>query len=151
MAFEGASRIPYGADTDTAGDWSVNDFDGFGFPGFPGLPAVGEPENTPGAVNADITVETDPLGECGDQATLIHDMQGKGLASPDVGAIREVEGIVVGDFETSAGGFFLADVTTMVGVTDAAVTYEVTDGCGNATVASAEVAVPMSQGQGKNE
>ncbi len=109
----GASRIPNGTDTDTTGDWVRNDFDGFGFPGFPGSPAVGEAENTPDAVNAAITVFTDPIGVCGDAATLIHDIQGNGLASTDVGSIREIEGIVTGDFEdgTELNGFFMQEET----------------------------------------
>jgi predicted extracellular nuclease len=107
----GASRIPDGTDTDTTADWVRNDFDGFGFPGFPGSPAVGEAENTPGAVNAEITVLTDPVGVCGDSATFIHDIQGSGLVSPDVGNIREIEGVVVGDFQGSTGlnGFFVQE------------------------------------------
>jgi predicted extracellular nuclease len=107
----GASRIPNGTDTDTTADWVRNDFHGFGFPGFPGSPAVGEAENTPDAVNVAITVLTDPLGDCGDAATLIHDIQGGGLASPDVGSIREIEGIVTGDFEAGSelSGFFMQE------------------------------------------
>ncbi|HSG16956.1 MAG TPA: ExeM/NucH family extracellular endonuclease [Anaerolineae bacterium] len=110
----GASRIPNSTDTDTTTDWLRNDFDGFGFPGFPGSPAPGEAENTPDAVNVAITVPTDPVGECGDSATLIHVIQGNGLASPDVGSIREIEGIVTGDFaDTSTGlsGFFMQEET----------------------------------------
>jgi predicted extracellular nuclease len=107
----GASRIPNGTDTDTAGDWVRNDFDLFGIPGFPGSPAVGEAENTPDALNLAITVVTDPLGVCGDQATLIHDIQGSGLSSSDVGSIREIEGVVVGDFQgpSSLNGFFVQE------------------------------------------
>ena len=45
----------------------------------------------------------DPFGVCGDAATLIHDIQGAGLTSDDVGNIREIEGVVVGDFQGSAG------------------------------------------------
>ncbi len=109
----GASRIPDGTDTESTGDWVRNDFDGFGFPGFPGSPALGEAENTPGAVNVAITVATDPLGDCGDSATLIHDIQGNGLSSPDVGSIREIEGIVTGDFEASnqLDGFYMQEET----------------------------------------
>ncbi len=107
----GASRIPDGTDTDTTADWVRNDFHGFGFPGFPGTPALGEAENTPDATNKAITVATDPLGDCGDSATLIHDIQGPGAVSPDLGSIREVEGVVVGDFETFSGlgGFFMQE------------------------------------------
>lgn len=48
----GASRIPNGVDTDSAADWSLNDFDGEGLPGFVGTPEPGEALNTPGALNA---------------------------------------------------------------------------------------------------
>jgi hypothetical protein len=107
----GASRIPNGTDTDAVGDWVRNDFDLFGIPGFPGSPAVGEAVNTPGAANVAITVLTDPVGECGDPATLIHDIQGSGTASSDVGNIREIEGIVTGDFEggSELGGYYMQE------------------------------------------
>ena len=51
----GASRIPNGTDTDTVADWTRNDFDLFGIPGFSGTPASGEAANTPGAVNEPLT------------------------------------------------------------------------------------------------
>ncbi len=107
----GASRIPNGTDTNANADWVRNDFDGFGFAGFPGTPMLGEAENTPGAVNMVISVLTDPSGDCGDSATLIHDIQGAGAVSPDLGNIREIEGVVVGDFEPSSQlrGFFLQE------------------------------------------
>jgi predicted extracellular nuclease len=107
----GASRIPNATDTNTTADWLRNDFDGFGFPGFPGSPALGEAVNTPDAVNAAVTVPTDPIGACNDPATLIHAIQGNGLTSPDVGSIREIEGIVTGDFEGSSElrGFFMQE------------------------------------------
>ena len=110
----GASRSLNGTDTDTAADWVRNDFDGFGFPGFTGSPAVGEAENTPDAVNVVITVATDPLGACFDPATPIHDIQGSGLSSSDVGSIREIEGVVVGDFRGFGGlnGFFVQEEDT---------------------------------------
>jgi len=107
----GASRSPNGTDTDTAADWVRNDFDGFGFPGFPGSPAVGEAENTPDAVNVAITAATDPFGACADPATFIHEIQGSGSSSGDVGSVREIEGVVVGDFQGSGGlnGFFVQE------------------------------------------
>ena len=109
----GASRIPNATDTNTTADWLRNDFDGFGFPGFPGSPALGEAVNTPDAVNAAVTVPTDPVGACNESATLIHDIQGSELSSPDVGSIREIEGIVTGDFEgnTELRGFFMQEET----------------------------------------
>ncbi len=112
--------------TRTPPDWTRNDFDGFGFPGFPGSPTAGEAENTPDAVNAVITAPTDPFGVCNDPATPIHDIQGPGLVSPDVGSVREIEGIVTGDFEggSELNGFFMqeesadydADVMTSEGI-----------------------------------
>ncbi|WP_291298848.1 endonuclease/exonuclease/phosphatase family protein [Elioraea sp.] len=48
----GASRVPDGADTDTAADWVRNDFDLAGIPGFIGTLVDGEAENTPGVLNA---------------------------------------------------------------------------------------------------
>ena len=110
----GASRSPNGTDTDTTADWVRNDFDGFGFPGFTGSPDVGEAENTPDAINVAITVATDPLGACGDPATRIHEIQGSGLSSSDVGSIREIEGVVVGDFRGNGGlnGFFVQEEDT---------------------------------------
>jgi len=110
----GASRSPNGTDTDSATDWVRNDFDGFGFPGFPGSPSLGEAENTPSAANLAITVETDPIGACGDMATLIHDIQGSGASSNDVGSVREIEGVVVGDFQgfDHLSGFFVQEEDT---------------------------------------
>jgi predicted extracellular nuclease len=48
---------------------------------------------------------------CGNPATFIHDIQGSGLTSPMVGAIVEVEGIVVGDYQgaSSFGGYFVQE------------------------------------------
>ncbi len=89
----GASRIPNATDTNTTADWLRNDFDGFGFPGFPGTPELGEAINTPDAVNAAVAIPTDPIGACNDPATMIHDIQGSGLSSPDVGSIRSASHI----------------------------------------------------------
>jgi predicted extracellular nuclease len=51
------------------------------------------------------------VGICGGAATLIHDIQGSGSVSPDVGNIREIEGVVVGGFQGSSklNGFFLQE------------------------------------------
>ena len=48
---------------------------------------------------------------CGNPATLIHDIQGSGLTSPMLGAIVEIEGIVVGDYQGAGqfGGFFMQE------------------------------------------
>lgn len=48
----GASRFPNGQDTDTAADWTRNDFDGSGLPSFPAAVAEpGEAVNTPNREN----------------------------------------------------------------------------------------------------
>lgn len=49
------------------------------------------------------------IGACGEVATFIHDIQGTGLASSKVGKVREIEGIVVGDFRYGLGGFFVQE------------------------------------------
>jgi predicted extracellular nuclease len=57
-----------------------------------------------------------PFGTCGDDTeTLIHDVQGTGLASPVAGTSQVVEGVVVGDFQdttTELGGFFIQEEDT---------------------------------------
>ena len=53
-----------------------------------------------------------PAGACFDPSTLIHDVQGDGGSSPIVGSIVEIEGVVVGDYQsTSTGlsGFFIQE------------------------------------------
>ncbi len=47
----GVSRVPYGIDTDVPADWTRNDFDGDGLPGFAGDLDPGEAFNTPARVN----------------------------------------------------------------------------------------------------
>ena len=48
---------------------------------------------------------------CGDAFTPIYDVQGSGYASPIVGQVVSVEGVVTGDYQTSdeLDGFFLQD------------------------------------------
>ncbi|MEE9617046.1 MAG: ExeM/NucH family extracellular endonuclease, partial [Anaerolineae bacterium] len=55
-----------------------------------------------------------PFGACGDPATFIHDIQGSGATSPEVGNVHEIEGVVVGDFQTSEhlSGFFIQEEDT---------------------------------------
>jgi len=50
IGFGGASRQPYGLDSDQASDWVTNDFDGEGLPGFVGTLVRGEAVNTPGMI-----------------------------------------------------------------------------------------------------
>ena len=60
-AVGGASRIPNGTDTNAAGDWMRNDFDGDGLAGFTGTPAAGEARNTPGTKNLTAIDEEPPV------------------------------------------------------------------------------------------
>ncbi len=57
---------------------------------------------TPGAANC--VAPPPPTEVCGDPVTLIHDIQGNGLASPLVGTTVSIEGIVVGDFQDGGAG-----------------------------------------------
>ena len=72
--------------------------------------------NVVGATRADGqgqgTILNDDVEICGDPATKIHDVQGSGLTSPLVGVGAAVEGVVVGDYQTTPagfGGFFLEE------------------------------------------
>jgi uncharacterized protein len=72
----GASRIPNGVDTDSESDWTLNDFDGEGLPGFVGTPDLGEALNTPGETNklAPVPVISQIYGGGGNtDATYTHD------------------------------------------------------------------------------
>lgn len=106
----GASRLPDGQDNESPSDWLRNDFDGAGLPGFTGTPVFGEAFNTPGASNE--AVPDEPIEACGDPATLIHAIQGGGLASPlPANTSVAIEGVVVGDYQTTSGlrGFFVQE------------------------------------------
>ena len=45
----------------------------------------------------------DPLGVCGDPATLISAIQGAGATSPVAGSQHTIEGVVIGDFDGAGG------------------------------------------------
>lgn len=76
MTLGGASRHPYGFDTDTPNDWIFNDFDGAGLPNFPGSLVNGEAKNTPGMITNltldDYYADVDPSSESVLRMTL-HD------------------------------------------------------------------------------
>ena len=58
----GASRVPNGTDTDSMADWTRNDFDGEGLPGFSGgTVAPGEVANSPGLPNPAGTMLPPPV------------------------------------------------------------------------------------------
>ncbi len=77
----GLSRIPDGADTDTAADWYRNDFDWDGITN--GSPVPGEALNTPGAPNEIVPVPTPTVFI----SEIHYDNEGA-----DVGEFVEVEG-----------------------------------------------------------
>lgn len=107
----GASRIPDGTDTDTTDDWVRNDFDLAGIPGNTGTLVEGEAVNTPGSENS-TTIVVDPPDEASCEAPVvtIGSVQGSGASSPVVGQTVEVEGVVVGDFQTGGfDGYYLQD------------------------------------------
>lgn len=106
----GASRIPDGTDTDSAADWVRNDFDLAGYLDYVGTPVVGEALNTPGAEN--VVYEAPPADAvCAAPSTVtIGSVQGSGDASPVVGDLVDIEGVVVGDFQTGGfDGYYLQD------------------------------------------
>nr|BFF09639.1 hypothetical protein GCM10025699_09420 [Microbacterium flavescens] len=109
----GASRIPDGADTDTADDWVRNDFELAGIPGFVGTLVEGEAANTPGKPNSLTVPPVDPPDiEAGCDLThvTVGSVQGSGTASPVAGADVLVKGTVVGDFQTGGfSGYFVQD------------------------------------------
>jgi hypothetical protein len=118
----GASRIPDATDTDAPGDWTRNDFNGAGLPGFGDSPEPGTARNTPEAENSaeDGGGGGDgEFGACGDAATAIHEVQGSGPASPLTGMTVVVEAVVVGDFQNNGmpddgdlNGFYLQEEDT---------------------------------------
>jgi predicted extracellular nuclease len=90
---------------------------------------VADHDGTPDNMEADYIWSFDvvEVQVCGDPATFIHDIQGNGASSPEVGNTHVIEGVVVGDFQdtsTELSGFFLqeedgdadADSTTSEGI-----------------------------------
>ena len=97
-----ASRIPDGADTDGTDDWVRNAYNKAGIEEGT-TPAPGEAWNTPGAPNEVYEEQPPPVGSCGEPVTAIGEIQGTADTTPLEGAIVQIEGVVVGDFQT--GGF----------------------------------------------
>ncbi|MFO7662902.1 MAG: ExeM/NucH family extracellular endonuclease [Chloroflexota bacterium] len=81
----------------TGAAWQIGPFD------------IAGGKDTPGAANR-CAVAGD-FGTCGDAATFIHEVQGDGAFSPQVGEIVVVEAVVHGDFQGAGalGGFFLQE------------------------------------------
>ncbi len=67
---------------------------------------------TPGAANNCPVIDPNPFGMCADSATAINAVQGTGGDSPKLGEIVVLEGVVVGDFQSTTdqlGGYFLQE------------------------------------------
>ena len=59
----------------------------------------------PGSSTAD-PIRLAPFA-CGNFATPIHEIQGRGATSPRLGHVVDVEGVVTGNFQEGLGGFFI--------------------------------------------
>jgi hypothetical protein len=84
VAYQGISRYPNGTDT------NVNNTD------------LSPRCITPGEANSSASTGCAApvaLGNCGDAATAIHDIQGSGSTSPLVGTSHIIEGVVTGDYQ----------------------------------------------------
>jgi len=112
----GASRIPDGADTDTAADWVRNDFDLAGITGYTGTPVYGEALNTPGATNAAVprpaVINEFSASTTGTDVEYIEIL---GEPNYDYSALTLLE--IEGDFSGTATG--TVDEVIAVGTTDA--------------------------------
>jgi uncharacterized repeat protein (TIGR02543 family) len=92
----GASRIPNGTDTESAGDWVANDFDGAGFPGVTDTPVYGQAYNTPGATNSLVVQVTDYLLNVATNPADINSTTGGGSYAPgDVVSISAPEDVAI--------------------------------------------------------
>jgi hypothetical protein len=81
---------------------------------YPDFTWVAEAPNTFGGINSGQTFvdpSVVPFGNCGEQATRIHTVQGGGAASPLAGQVVVVEGVVVAAHQGPAGlgGFYLQE------------------------------------------
>ncbi|MCB8968984.1 MAG: ExeM/NucH family extracellular endonuclease, partial [Ardenticatenaceae bacterium] len=66
-------------------------------------------QNMAGDYSFSFLVGTMTFGVCGDPATPIHFVQGDGLISPLTGSSVVVEGVVVGDYQTTLDGYYLQE------------------------------------------
>jgi hypothetical protein len=71
-------------------------------------------EDPPDLMAADASIGFTVSTQCGDDATLIHEIQGSGATTPIPGATVEIEGIVVGDYQLSSSfnGFYVQEEDT---------------------------------------
>ena len=110
----GASRIPDGTDTDSPADWVRNDFDKAGIPGNTGTLVAGEAAEHARVRRTRSTVDRGRRRADADcDARRRDDRLGAGLRvprRPRVGTTVELEGVVVGDFQTGGfNGYYLQD------------------------------------------
>ncbi len=125
----GASRIPDGADTDTAADWVRNDFDLAGIPGLTGTPALGEAYNTPGAPNAlvlpALVINEVDYDQPGTDAAEFVEIRNGGAAAVSL------DGVTIELVNGTGGGAAVYDTIALPAVDLAAGDYFVV--CANAT------------------
>ena len=114
----GASRLPNGTDTDTVGDWTRNDFDGEGLPGFSGSLDPGEALNTPDAENMAVMVQADPVinefvfNHTGSDTHEFVEIKGDGSSDYSAYTVLELEG-------DSGGSLGVIDGAFAMGITNA--------------------------------
>jgi hypothetical protein len=100
----GASRLPDATDTDSAGDWTRNDYDGEGLAGFTGTPEVGEALNTPGAMN-DTALDTTP-------PIITVDLNRTVLWPPNHKLVEIIATVTVTDYRDPSPTFVLLSATS---------------------------------------
>jgi predicted extracellular nuclease len=105
-----------GADNNVGSNWGTSTVGGTTplFSGYQSLAAGGNVGTDIGSPGTPDTPPTPPFGTCFDTdnpATLIHDVQGNGSASPLVGNIVIVEGVVVSNFQgpNQIGGYHVQE------------------------------------------
>ena len=106
----GASRIPDGTDTDAAADWVRNDFDLAGITDYRRHARRGRGAEHARRRERGRRDRSRRRGDCDARRRDDRLGPGSGAASPVVGQTVEVEGIVVGDFQTGGfNGYYLQD------------------------------------------
>ncbi|HEX9922357.1 MAG TPA: ExeM/NucH family extracellular endonuclease [Anaerolineae bacterium] len=102
-----------GADNNVGSNWATSTTGGATplFSGYQSLAAGGNIGTDIGSPGTPDTPPIPPFDTCGDPATLIHDVQGNGSASPLVGNMVVVEGVVVSNFQgpNQIGGYHVQE------------------------------------------
>ena len=148
----GASRIPDGADTDTAADWVRNDFDLAGIAGFGGSLVDGEAVNTPGTENTTELAPPPAVAGCDLEPVTIGSIQGAGAATPVAGSTVLIEGVVVGDFQEGGfDGYYVQDAGDGDPVTSDGIFVYAVGGEGVSAGDVVSVAGPVSEAFGMTQ